>query len=202
MNKDGNKPFIKSSHNILMGFSPVSGMHILKTKICSWQLFIVDDVSLSILFIIYLHEGSLILGRVTATACGVNYCRPITVLTPLDRYTRPRTGDYMYFPYSLQTVCGFFNVPQNLYMYSVCAGVVRWGLWFIVPNIQEAQKVYAFCKCLYKGSTFCSVMKNPECQSCQSQNQRPPTQQSLTNEANFKGGLRDKCTHTGNKKKW
>ena len=32
MNKDGNKPFIKSSHNILMGFSPVSGMHILKTK--------------------------------------------------------------------------------------------------------------------------------------------------------------------------
>ena len=30
----------------------------------------------------------------------------------------------------------------------------------------------------------------------------PPTQQSLTNEANFKGGLRDKYTHTGNKKKW
>ena len=52
MNKDGNKPFIKSSHNILMGFCPVSGMHILKTKICSWQLFIVDDVSLSLLFII------------------------------------------------------------------------------------------------------------------------------------------------------
>ena len=122
MNKDGNKPFIKSSHNILMGFSLVSGMHILKTKICSWQLFIVDDVSLSILFIIYLHVGSPILGRVTAIACGFNYCPPITVPTPLDRYTRPRTGDYMYFPYSLQTVCGFFNLPQNLYVQCMCRG--------------------------------------------------------------------------------
>ena len=91
-------------------------------------MFIVDDVSFLILFIIDLHVGSPILGRVTATARGVNYCRPITVPTPLDRYTRPRTGDYMYFPYSLQTVCGFFNIPQNLYMYSVCARVVRWGL--------------------------------------------------------------------------
>ena len=48
-----------------------------------------------------------------------NYCGPLTVPPPM-RERDHHTGDYV--PYSLRTVCGFFNVPQNLYMQGLWDG--------------------------------------------------------------------------------
>ena len=47
-----------------------------------------------------------------------NYCGPVTVPCPM-RDRPPHRGRR---PYSLRTVCGFFNVPQNFYMQGLWDG--------------------------------------------------------------------------------
>ena len=63
------------------------------------------------------------------------------------------TWDYV--PYSLRTVCGFFNVPQNLYMQGLWDGATVYRPY---PRRLESLPV---CRCLYKGSTFSSVISRP-----------------------------------------
>ena len=78
------------------------------------------------------------------TLPGDTYCGPnITVTHPM-RYRPHHTRKYI--PYSLQPVCGFFNIPI-----SDCARVVRRGLRFLSQSL-------TVCRCLYKGSTYSSVI--------------------------------------------
>ena len=51
-------------------------------------------------------------GRVSSTAQDANYWGPVTV--PSRHKIENISGDYV--PHPLQTLCGFFNVPQNLYL--------------------------------------------------------------------------------------
>ena len=77
------------------------------------------------MFIYLIYLGLPILGRVIPTAYGTNYCSPVTFCSPIiwevDNHTRT-------IPYSLWTVRGFFNIPQNF----IWARVMGWGLQFIV----------------------------------------------------------------------
>ena len=63
-------------------------------------------------FVYYLLEFA-ISGQAgfNARTTGANYCGPVTV-SPLMKDRSPQ----LLRPYSLRTVCGFFNVPQNLYV--------------------------------------------------------------------------------------
>ena len=58
-----------------------------------------------------------------------------------------------YVPYSLRTVCGFFNVPQICYM---CKGL-RDGAYGL-SSLSEKTRKSNRLQMLYKGSTFCSVI--------------------------------------------
>lgn len=61
---------------------------------------------------LFIYLGSAILGRDIAIA---SYCRPVTAPpSPASLEIDHHTWDYV--PYSLQTVCGFFNISQNLYV--------------------------------------------------------------------------------------
>ena len=70
------------------------------------------------------YLGSPILRRVTTTARGVNICRPVTESPPTCMRDKPPHQGLrlLHSCASLQTVCGFFNVPQNLYVQGLLEG--------------------------------------------------------------------------------
>ena len=61
-------------------------------------------------------------------------------------------------PLNSLKVCGFFNVQQNLY---VLARLLRRRLRFIVLIRRLEILTVSLCSCVYKGSTFCSVILSP-----------------------------------------
>ena len=73
---------------------------------------------------------------------------------------------------SLRTVCGLFNVLQNLYVK---------GLWdgtYGLSSLSKKTRKYNRLQYLYKWSTFFSVIKDSKCWSRRGLNQRPPARQT------------------------
>ena len=96
-------------------------------------------------------------GRVTATVHEANYCGPVTVPPPweIDQHTG------VYVPYSgftsLRTVCGFFNVLQNLY------GQRLWDRAYGLSS--ERTRKSKFADVITKAALSTQLFKNPECWS-------------------------------------
>ena len=64
-----------------------------------------------------------------------NYCGPVTVPPPM----RDRPPNRGLRPYSLRTVCGFFNVPHNLYMQGLWDGA--YGLSSLSEKTRKSNRL-------------------------------------------------------------
>ena len=72
------------------------------------------------------------------------------------------------FPTLLEQCFGFFYVPQEPAKCKCCV---------LCPYLWRLESL-TICRCHFKGSTFSSVIKDPECWSGRGLNPWPPTQQT------------------------
>ena len=153
--------------------------------LCTWISLSQLDIVIIIIFLTPQHIHSLLTflpkdfansGRVTTTACGANYCRHVTVPPPTYRWEiNHYTVDYI--PYSLWTVCGFFNIPQNLYVLGLWDGAH--GLSFLS---EQTRKSYHFAdnNVFTKAVLSSQLFKDPVwvLVLVWGLNQQPPTRQT------------------------
>ena len=78
-------------------------------------------------------------GLPQSTARGTNYCGPVTIPSPVKEHVL----------HSLQAVCGFSYVPQEL-LRDTGPTVYR-------PYLGRLESL-TVCRCCYKGNTFFSVI--------------------------------------------
>ena len=102
----------------------------------------------------------------TYTGAASSRYQSISDLNQYMNEMRPDHNPGNSMPYSIRIVCGFFT-PHR---------VVRRGLRFIVL-IREDLKVLTICRCIYKGSTFSSVILRPWVLVRPESNSQPPAQE-------------------------